>query len=82
MTYLFLALRLSALMMSKQGPWLSRKGCGGSAANNRAVRKASLGVSHAAAGRMGCGFGVMCVMSEIIGVTESGTEPAEGKAWR
>ena len=45
--------------------------------------KASAGISHAAAGRpavglIGRGFEVMCVMNEIFGVTESGTEPAEG----
>ncbi len=33
-------------------------------------------------GLMGRGFGVMCMMSEIFGVTESGTGPAEGRGER
>ena len=36
-------------------------------------------VGRPAVGRIGRGFVVMCVMSEIFCVTESGTEPAEGQ---
>ena len=40
------------------------------------------GLGRPQVGRIRRGFEVMCVMNEIFCVAESGTEPAEGRAWK